>query len=186
MDRVNVEREFKFLIKTLPSNLPEPLHIDQYYFKNEELKHIFKKMFSLDNLDAITTYRVRKITYLDETKYVLTLKTSGKMSRLEYENEIDQTLFNKIISGHIDSLIIKNRYIDRIGEYIFEFDEYFNLNEKMYTVEIELTDDNFDQRYKEICQLLDSHYHVLYENVTNDARYKNSNLIKYFGGKGND
>ena len=81
----------------------------------------------------------------------------------------------------IESEIIKNRYIKLIDSYKFEFDEYLNLKIKLITLEVELeTETNIEEDISKIETILNK-LNISFESVTFDNRYKNSNLIKYFG-----
>ena len=179
----HIEREFKFVIDKLPASLSNPYHIDQYYFEPKKIKKELLKIFNLSSLDDITTYRVRKIKHNDEISYVLTLKSSGMLKRKEYEEIIDEKLFNKIIKQKLTSIIIKDRYVKEIDGYKLEFDYYYNLNIKLITLEIEIPDDDTNIHYQNIINILNNHFDFKYQDVTNDYRYKNSNLIKYFGAR---
>lgn len=176
----NKECEVKFLINKLP-NLPADTnvyYIEQYYFNPDNYQDIIKELFNLSSLDNINTYRVRKIKNNKVISYILTLKSKGLYERDEYETTINEELFKKFINNKI-SLIIKNRYIVFKDNFKFEFDEYLNLKEILYTVEVE--DDDIENKIPLIEEILKNQFKIECKNVSNDLRYRNSNLLKYFG-----
>lgn len=175
---MTIETEVKYLINKLPSDLPKPLYIEQRYFTPVKTLEKILQLFNLESLDNIPTRRVRLIKK-DEIKYVITLKTKGMYSREEYEKEINEELYNEILKEEILSCVIKNRYKVNKSIYTFEFDEYLNLNTTLYTCEVE--DNNFDIHKVEIEDLLNNYFKLEFVDVTLNPKYKNSNLIKYFG-----
>lgn len=174
-----VETEVKYLINKLPDNLPNPLYIEQRYFVPTNTLTTILELFNLSSLENISTKRVRLIKYNNSISYVITLKTKGLYSREEYEQEITENLYNKILNEPITSCVIKNRYKIIYQNYTFEFDEYLNLKSPLYTCEVE--DEYFEEHQQEIESILKKYFKVNYQDVTLDAKYKNSNLIKYFG-----
>ncbi len=173
---MNIETEIKYLINHLPNNLPIPNYIEQRYFKMDGKEEVLKQIFNLKTLDNIKTSRVRLIKNQD-IKYVLTLKTSGLYSREEYEQIISFELYQDLINQPLKSCIIKNRYIINYANFKFEFDEYLNLKNPLYTVEVETNDLTNQEQIEEI---LSNVFKLKFKDVTLDPRYKNSNLTKYF------
>lgn len=173
-----IETEVKYLINKLPSDLHEPLYIEQRYFTPVKTLSSILKLFDLESLDNIPTRRVRLIK-TDKIKYVITLKTKGMYSREEYEKEISEELYNEILKEEILSCVIKNRYKVSKSIYTFEFDEYLNLNTTLFTCEVE--DNDFNLHKTEIEDILKNYFKVEFIDVTLNPKYKNSNLIKYFG-----
>ena len=173
-----IETEVKFLINKLPDNLTEPLYIEQRYFEPVKTLEKILDLFKLDNLNNISTKRVRLIK-TDKISYVITLKTKGLYSREEYEEEITKELYDAILKEEIKSCVIKNRYKVKYLDFIFEFDEYLNLKNKLYTCEVE--DNNLDKHQEIIENCLKDYFKLEYLDVTLNPKYKNSNLIKYFG-----
>lgn len=172
-----IETELKYLINRLPSDLPFAHYIEQRYFDRRGVEDILKKMFNLESLDNISTTRIRSIKH-EDISYIITLKTKGLYSRYEYEKLLTKKEYEVFLNQPITSCIIKNRYIINKGEFNFEFDEYLNLKNKLYTVEIEV--DNIENSRQKIEQILSNDFSLKYEDVTLDFRYKNSNLQKYF------
>lgn len=174
----NLETELKYLINKLPDNITNPIYIEQRYFKMDNVEEQLKKLFNLESLEDISTSRIRLIKN-KKISYVLTLKTKGLYSRVEYEQEISKELYDLLLNQPIESCVIKNRYKVNINDYIFEFDEYLNLNTKLYTVEIEVDDIQTHQQILE--DILQNEFELDFIDVTLNPKYKNSNLIKYFG-----
>ena len=173
-----IETEVKYLINKLPDNLPSPIYIEQRYFEPRNTLDKILKLFDLESLENIPTRRIRLIK-TDKISYVITLKTKGMYSRVEYEKEISEELYNEILKEKILSCVIKNRYKINSSIYTFEFDEYLNLKTELFTCEIE--DNEFDKHKDEIESILKDYFKLEFIDVTLNPQYKNSNLIKYFG-----
>lgn len=175
---MHIETEIKYLIDKLPANLPSPNYIEQRYFLMDGKEEVLKNIFQLDTLLEIKTCRIRLIKDSSKINYVLTLKSSGLYSRKEYEKIIDYNLYQEFLKQPITSCIIKNRYTIEKNNFVFEFDEYLNLNQSLYTVEIET--DNLNNTCK-IERILNDVFQIKYLDVSLNPKYKNSNLQKYFG-----
>lgn len=92
------------------------------------------------------------------------------ITRLEYEYAIPLSDANDML----DTLcrkpqIHKTRHIVLIGQHVWEIDEFYDENEGLIIAEIELSDEN-EKFIKP---------DWLGEEVSNDARYYNVNLIEY-------
>lgn len=175
---MTIETEVKYLINKLPNDLPSPLYIEQRYFETVKTLNKILDLFNLENLNNISTKRIRLIK-TDKISYIITLKTKGLYSREEYEQEISEEFYQEILKENILSCVIKNRYKVNYLNYVFEFDEYLNLKTKLYTCEVE--DSEFDKHQEEIEDILKNYFKLDYLDVTLNPKYKNSNLIKYFG-----
>ena len=175
------EIELKYLVSKIPENFNEKIYIYQKYFNPKGKEEYLKSLFKDIDLNTINTFRLRTITKNNKPIYILTLKSKGiNYSRDEYEIEINEKTYN-LLNKDIESEIIKNRYIKLINNYKFEFDEYLNLKIKLITLEVELeTETNIEEDISKIETILNK-LNISFENVTFDNRYKNSNLIKYFG-----
>ena len=178
----NIETEVKYRINKLPNFLPKPLNIRQIYFDINKVSNLVSEVFPSIDLSIISTFRVRRIEY-EDIKYILTLKTKAiGYTRGEFEKEISEDLFNKINKDNVLSEIIKNRYVISKDGFNFEIDEYLNLKTQLFTCEVEVDNIN-DNVLKNIERVLKNDFMVDYLNVSDDVRYRNSNLIKYFGVK---
>ena len=113
------------------------------------------------------TVRVRTIN----DKGFLTIKgISVGAVRREYEYEIPVEDANALLDELCEKPIIeKNRYKVEFSGFVWEIDEFFGENDGLVVAEIELESED---------QLFDRPKWVG-EEVTGDARYFNSNLIKH-------
>ena len=176
---INKEAEYKYMIFTLP-NLDDSkkYYIKQSYFeKNEEtlkiIKDVFQDKLNDELLKSINTFRIREIT-TDSIKYVLTLKTKGINTRMEYEEEVSSNI-GKYLINHSYKTIIKNRYVVNTHNYKFEFDEYLNLCSPLLTVEVE-TDIN-KKNQENIERILKNYFKLDFVDITNEKKYKNKYLL---------
>ena len=103
------------------------------------------------------------------TRGTLTIKgITTRGSRLEYEYEIPVQDANELLEGICEQQIIeKTRYSIPYGEFTWEVDEFHGVNEGLVVAEIELSD--IDQDFP--------NPDWIGEDVTDDPRYFNSNLI---------
>lgn len=178
----NIETEVKYRIDKLPNFLPKPHNIRQIYFDINKVSNLVSDVFPSIDLSIISTFRVRRIEY-EDIKYILTLKTKAiGYTRGEFEKEITEELANKLINNNVLSEIVKNRYVIEKDEFKFEIDEYLNLKTQLFTCEVEVDNIN-DTVLASIERILKNDFMVDYLNVSDDVRYRNSNLIKYFGVK---
>ena len=113
------------------------------------------------------TVRVRTIN----DKGFLTIKgISVGAVRREYEYEIPVADANALLDELCEKPIIeKNRYKVEFSGFIWEIDEFFGENDGLVVAEIELESE--DQRF--------DRPKWVGEEVSGDARYFNSNLIKH-------
>ena len=113
------------------------------------------------------TVRVRTVG----DKAFLTIKgiTVGA-TRAEYEYEIPFADCNALLDNLAEKpLIEKKRYKIKQGEFVWEIDEFFGDNKGLIVAEVELTSE--DQAFPKP--------EWVGEEVTDDPRYFNSNLIKH-------
>jgi adenylate cyclase len=113
------------------------------------------------------TVRVRTIG----GKGYLTVKgiTTGA-TRSEYEYEIPAADAGAMLTDLCEKpLIEKNRYTIRMGDHVWEIDEFFGENQGLVVAEVELASE--DQVFEKPGWIG--------EEVTGDPRYFNSNLIKH-------
>ena len=153
-------------------------YFEQYYFECITVEKDLLELFNLNSLEGFNTKRIRLIKKNEITKYVLTLKTSGLYEREELEKEISKDLFFKFLNEPILSSVKKNRYFVPYDGFLFEFDEYLNLNSLLYTCEVE--DFDLENNKHKIEEILKSYFQVEFKDVTLDPKYKNSNITKYF------
>ncbi|SEA82649.1 CYTH domain-containing protein [Flavobacterium gillisiae] len=102
-------------------------------------------------------------------KAFITIKGASNetgMSRFEWEKEIPVDEANKLLLLCEKGVIDKTRFEVKIGNHIYEIDEFYGENKGLVVAEIELhsEDETFEKP------------NWLGKEVTNDNRYYNSNL----------
>lgn len=180
---MNIETELKYAIDALPDfeqkELIKKVYIKQDYLIGSKNEQLYKSLFNI-SLEEISVFRIRKIQTGNNTEYVLTLKSKGMISRREYEKNITEDIYNHLLESSNGQLIIKNRFIVSHKGLKFEFDEYLNLCNELYTVEVEMDEKDLQSNKMIVEESLKKHFNVSFIDVTYDKRYKNSNLHKYF------
>lgn len=152
MKNANYEIERKFLIKTLPENLEN--------FTHYEIKQGY--------ISTDPTIRLRR----QDDKYILTVKGSGLMKKLEYELELTKDQFEKLWQKTEGNTIEKTRYIIPLSNGLkAELDIYKGFLSGFMNVEVE-----FPSTKDAI--MFDSPLWFGQE-VTQDKRYSNSYLAKF-------
>lgn len=119
------------------------------------------------NSNPERTVRVR----IKENKAYLTIKgnsSASGMSRFEWEKEIAVEEANNLLLLCEKGVIDKTRFEVKVGNHIYEVDEFYSENEGLEMAEIELQSETewFEKP------------NWLGEEVTNDNRYYNSYLSK--------
>jgi adenylate cyclase len=118
------------------------------------------------NSDKERVVRVRTIN----DKGFLTIKgitVGATRSEFEYEIPLEDTDF--MLDNLCEQFLIeKNRYKIKMGDLVWEVDEFFGKNEGLIVAEVELTSE--DQKFEKP--------DWIGEEVTSDPRYFNSNLVK--------
>lgn len=176
---MKIETELKYLVSNIIPKYDEKIAIEQIYLlPNEEEQKVLKKKAGAKEAQ-INTYRIRFVKTKNNNKYLLTLKTKGDISREEYEVSITKEDYQKYQEISNESKIIKNRYIKNHKGYIFEFDEYLNVEPIFYTCEIEL-DNDIENNKKIIEDILINDFNLTFTDVTREKKYKNKYLYKYF------
>ena len=117
-----------------------------------------------------TPERTVRVRIKGETGY-LTIKGKSNetgLSRFEWEKEIALAEAKALLQLSEKGIIEKNRYEVKVGEHLFEVDEFFGENEGLLIAEVELQSEseNFEKP------------NWLGKEVTQDQRYYNSNLSK--------
>ena len=104
-------------------------------------------------------------------KGFLTIKGIGSTSgasRFEWEKEISTTEANELLAICEPGVIDKTRFLVKAGPHTFEVDEFYGENEGLTVAEVELSSEGESFERPE----------WLGEEVTGDARYYNSMLMK--------
>ncbi|MEH6406938.1 MAG: CYTH domain-containing protein [Leeuwenhoekiella sp.] len=148
-----IEIERKFLVKS-------------EIYKAEASKHTQIKQGYL-NSDPNRTVRIR----IYGKKGFLTIKGASDASgttRFEWETQIELDEAEALLKLCEPGVIDKTRYEVKVGEHLFEVDEFYDANEGLIVAEIELNDTKEDFISPD----------WLGEEVTGDVRYYNSQLSK--------
>ena len=104
-------------------------------------------------------------------KGFITIKGIGSTSgarRFEWEKEISTTEANELLAICEPGVIDKTRFLVKAGPHTFEVDEFYGENEGLTVAEVELSSEGESFERPE----------WLGEEVTGDARYYNSMLMK--------
>lgn len=116
-----IERERRFLVTSLPADLPDPSRIVQGYLMTRP-----------------AAVRVRR---RDET-YTLTIKTGAGLARVEIERELDADEFEALWAVADDLRIAKRRHLVPLtGQHIAELDLFDGNLTGHRIVEVEFDDD---------------------------------------------
>lgn len=145
----SMEIERKFIVDQIPSDLD--------IFKNSYIEQGY--------LSIIPEVRIRMLN----DKCFLTVKSSGTLSRDEYETEISLNTYNDFKKKLIGESLIKQRHYINIGEYVAELDIYENLK-NLKVVEVEFMTVDQAIRFK-----IPNWFG---KEVTYDESFKNKNLFK--------
>lgn len=162
---IHEEIEFKYLIYRLPENLPTGEELTQAYLPTP----------------ANSTKRIRKHVSPDGLKYFLTLKSKGLIGRQENETEISAQEFATLWTEKKPGQVRKRRYTIslKINTYdlFAEVDEYFDHLQGLYTIEVEVPDIALRPQILTALQKQFEFKDTEIKDVTEDSRYKNSNLL---------
>ena len=148
-----IEIERKFLVKSEEFK-------ERAFAKNEIAQGYL-------NSNAERTVRVR----IKGTQGFLTIKGKGNesgMTRFEWEKEIPVSEAKMLLELCENGVIRKVRFEVKLGNHIYEIDEFFGENEGLIIAEIELQSE--DEAFEKP--------EWLGEEVTNNVKYYNSYLSK--------
>ncbi len=148
-----IEIERKFLVKSEEFK-------ERAFAKNEIAQGYL-------NSDTERTVRVR----IKGTQGFLTIKGKGNesgMTRFEWEKEIPVSEAKMLLELCENGVIRKVRFEVKLGNHIYEIDEFFGENEGLIIAEIELQSE--DEAFEKP--------EWLGEEVTNNVKYYNSYLSK--------
>ena len=112
--------------------------------------------------------RVVRVRTIDEAGFMTVKGITKGATRLEYEYEIPAKDATELLDLLCEQPIIdKHRYKVKMGDFVWEIDEFHGENEGLTVAEVELESE--DQE--------DPKPDWIGEEVTGDPRYYNSNLI---------
>lgn len=147
-----MEIERKFLFNKLPDNLNNYtcFHMEQAYISTNPVIRVRKKSG-------------------DSTRYILTVKSSGMMTRQEYELDIDKSAYNNLLGKAEGNIITKDRYLIPLNDSLtLELDIFHGVFEGLVIGEIEFADEESAKKY--------TPPEYISEEVTFDTRFHNSSL----------
>lgn len=156
-----MEIERKFLFKSLPDNLEsyDCFYMEQAYISTKPVVRVRTKSKVTDFSNNI----------LENAKYILTIKSSGMLSRQEYEMDITCEEYNNLLSKADGNIISKYRYIIPLENNLkIELDIFRGKFEGLVMGEIEFPDEETAKKYN----LPD----YVSKEVTFDKRFHNSNM----------
>lgn len=152
-----MEIERKFIAGNINySNYPNYLIEQGYIAKNKEFK-----------------IRVRKVIKDNDTKYTLTYKkriSEDVNINSELELEIDEDIYNQLLSKRDGNIIKKNRYLIPFNNLTAELDIFDDKLKGLKLVEVEFKNREEYNSFKKPIWFLDE--------VTNDSKFSNSNLTE--------
>jgi adenylate cyclase len=150
---MNIEIERKFLVKNLS-------------YKSESFEKKYIKQGYL-NSDKHRTVRIR---VSNNTGFITIKGKSNKngTSRFEWEKEIPITEAEELLLLCEPTIIEKTRYLIKVGDHIFEVDEFAGDNSGLVVAEIELNSE--DEVFEKP--------NWLSKEVTGNLKYYNSSISK--------
>jgi len=183
----NQEIEKKYLLSRLPEVVKaknKATKIEQTYLDHLNditVLLVIQELFGKLDLQAIAETRIRrKVKGNGSVKCLFTCKSDGTLSREEYEKEIPQEVFNKLLECQSLGKVNKVRYEDDIeidGEkLVVEVDVYHDNLEGLFSAEIEIPAKFIKKDLQKL--LLERYGDNTIKDVTEDKSYKNKNLAK--------
>lgn len=148
-----MEIERKFLLNKLPDNLEtyEKIDLEQAYISTEPV------------------IRVRKKVSAKSEKYILTVKSTGLMSRQEFELDMEEKAYNNLIHKADGNIIPKSRYLIPLEKGLtLELDVFHGIFDGLVMGEIEFPDEETAKKY--------TPPEFISEEVTFDTRFHNSTM----------
>lgn len=147
-----------------------PLEIERKFLvKGDYKKEAFKAFRITQGYLSSASGRTVRVRIRDD-KGFLTIKgkaAKGGFSRFEWEKEIPVGEAEELIALCEDGVIDKTRHLVKVGDHIFEVDEFHGNNEGLTIAEVELGSE--DEAFESPSWLG--------EEVTGDKRYYNSHLV---------
>lgn len=133
-------------------------------------KDAFKKTRIIQGFLSTNKKRTVRVRVKGEQGFLTIKGKSSKngLSRFEWEKEIDKTEAESLLKRCKKGIIDKVRYEVKVGEHVFEVDEFFKKNKGLVVAEVELSSEN--EKFKKPSWLG--------EEVTGVVKYYNSQLSK--------
>lgn len=148
-----MEIERKFLLNKIPENLDNytRLDLEQAYISTEPV------------------IRVRKKATKENARYILTVKSTGLMSRQEFELDIEKSSYDKLLAKADGNIISKSRYLIPLDDNLtLELDIFHGIFDGLIMGEIEFADEETAKKY--------TPPEFISEEVTFDTRFHNSTM----------
>jgi CYTH domain-containing protein len=155
-----MEIERKFIPHNLPYKLSEfdCVRLEQAYISTNPVIRVRQKSFTRAG-DSKP----------ESDSYVLTVKSSGMMSRQEFELDLEEESYRRLLSKAEGNIISKHRYfIPLDGGLTLELDIFDGIFEGLTIGEIEFPNEEAAKKY--------TPPEFLSEEVTFDTRFHNSSL----------
>lgn len=155
---MEIERKF------IPASIPDEFLQDKCYLLEQAY------------VQTSPVIRVRKkATIIDgnptDSKYILTVKSSGMMARQEFELPLAEKEYTELLAKASGNIITKRRYVHPITDaLVLELDIFEGIFDGLTIAEIEFPDEETAKKYTPPS--------FLGEEVTFDSRFHNSNLSK--------
>ncbi len=153
-----MEIERKYLVKDLPFNLDEyPCYaMEQAYIFTNPVIRVRRKSTITVSKDYVDTY-------------ILTVKSSGMLSRQEFELELEKDAYDNLIKKAEGNIISKKRYLLPLDANLtLELDIFDGVFNGLVIGEIEFPDEETSKKYNPP--------EYLFREVTFDSRFHNSTL----------
>jgi CYTH domain-containing protein len=171
--RFEIER--KYLIKALPEGLGNYKHteIEQGYISTVPVVRIRKKITHAAKADMTGAAA--------NESYVLTIKSSGMLSRQEYEMDITAEEYRNLTRKVEGNIITKTRYFMPLNDsdtskLILELDIFEDAFSGLVMGEIEFPDKKTADSFETAGMVSDILSKILSKEVTYDKRFHNSTM----------
>lgn len=149
MENMEIEKKWLVNVENIPLNLSDYpyLMIEQAY------------------LNTHPVVRIRR----SNDEYYLTYKGSGMMKRTEYNLPLNKESYEHMLPKADGKILSKKRYLIPYDKYTIELDEFLKDYEGLYLAEVEFDTEEEANSFTPPSWFL--------EDVTNDKKYHNSNMI---------
>ncbi len=148
-----------------------PQEIERKFLVKDDFRQFASKSFRITQgyLSSVPE-RIVRVRVRGDQGYITIKGISGSsgLSRYEWEKEIAPDEARELLALCEPGIIDKTRFLVRVGEAVFEVDEFHGENQGLVMAEIELTSE--DQPFERPLWLG--------TEVTGDRRYYNSSLVK--------
>ncbi len=157
----NLEIERKFLIKDLPEEISNNIKSSNYQF------HLIEQGY----LSTNPVVRARR----QGDEYILTYKSSGMLSRIEYNLPLTQESYDHLIKKTDGNIITKTRYLipfkgDNQGKFLIELDIFEGKFRGLILAEVEFETEEIAKKFIPPSWFI--------EDVTYKKEYHNSTMSK--------